>query len=150
MTNNFVKFAFWLLCMLGVFFGFRVFAEEPPADAAPPVDSSAVTVTAPELAAKLDALQTTLDEIAAALALAEDEQPPIEQPPAPDYTNQLSSIETTLSKIQTAAEQATAETAQPLAFDKPFNEYTPTEGLLLCCLGALVLLLFAYIVRQWF
>ena len=51
-----------------------------------------------------------------------------EESPAPDYTAQLSDISAQLVQLNSAA---TAETAEPDAFTKPFEEYSVTEVLLL-------------------
>lgn len=62
---------------------------------------------------------------------------------AQDYTAQLETISGQLVDLRTAAEMATAETAQPAAFEKPFADYNVEEVLLLALiavvLGAIVL-----------
>lgn len=123
---------FALLCVLVAVVGsltLTAHAEEP----APAPDPATVLVNDPAVSAKLDNLQQTLDVIAAALAPAENEDAELEPTPepAPDYTAQLDKIESALAKIDENTTPATPETPVP-AFEKPFEEYTTTEVLLLC------------------
>lgn len=133
---------FALLCVLVAVVGsltLTAHAEEP----VPVPDPATVLVNDPAVSAKLDNLQQTLDVIAAALAPQEDEdaEPEPTPEPAPDYTAQLDKIESALAKIDENTTPATPETPVPV-FDKPFDEYTTTEVLLLC-IG--IVLVFAFI-----
>lgn len=93
----------------------------------------------PQLYERLDKMQESIDALTAALAPAEDAQSADEevsvQTPAPDYTAQLSAISEQLVDLRNAA---TAETAEPAAFDKPFQDYSVTEVLLLLLAAAVV------------
>ncbi len=93
----------------------------------------------PQLYERLDKMQESIDALTAALAPAEDAQSTDEelpaQAPAPDYTAQLSAISEQLVDLRSAA---TAETAEPAAFDKPFQDYSVTEVLLLLLAAAVV------------
>ena len=133
---------FFSLCLGAI----AAHAEEPqemPEQTPPP--ASAVQVYDPSLYTLLQNMQATLDSIAAAVA----PQPDAEQTPAPDYTAQLDEIDSTLSKIQISAEMATAETAQPAALEKPFEDYTLTETLALIGLVLLVVVVFVWFIRQF-
>lgn len=55
-----------------------------------------------------------------------------------DYTAQLETISGQLVDLRTAAEMATAETAQPAAFEKPFADYSVEEVLLLVLAAVVV------------
>ena len=130
-----------LLCIL-----FGAFALDAKAEETEQYEtasgSGSVEVYSPDVNARLDAMQETLDAIAAALAPHEVIE---EQPVNPDpYSGQLETIENTLSKIQEQTAPATPETAEPvLAFEKPFVEYSTSEVLLLV---VIVLGFFAFVV----
>ena len=103
--------------------------QEEQQEQAPSVDTSSyVQVADPALYAKLDTLQESVDKLVDALTPAEDaetgSETPTEEQPAPDYTAQLSGISAQLADI---AQQSTAETAEPTAFEKPFEEYSTIE-----------------------
>ena len=112
------------------------------------VSSGAVEVYSPDVNARLDAIQETLDTIVAALAPQEVTE---EQPLTPDpYSVQLETIENTLSKIQEQTAPATPETAEPvLAFEKPFAEYSISEVLLLVVTVLGFLAFVVYLVRNF-
>lgn len=132
---------FALLCLFVALVGsltLTAHAETPPVS-----EPATVLVNDPAVSAKLDNLQQTLDVIAAALAPQEDEdaEPEPTPEPAPDYTAQLTKIESALAKIDENTTPVTPETPVP-AFDKPFEEYSTTEVLLLC-IG--VVIVFAFV-----
>lgn len=112
------------------------------------VSSGAVEVYSPDVNARLDAMQETLDAIAAALAPQEvSEEQPVNSDP---YSVQLETIENTLSKIQEQTAPATPETAEPvLAFEKPFAEYSTSEVLLLVVTVLGFLAFVVYLVRNF-
>lgn len=112
------------------------------------VSSSSVEVYSPDVNARLDAMQATLDAIAAALVPQEVTE---EQPVNPNlYSAQLETIENTLSKIQEQTAPATPETADSvLPFDKPFTEYSISEVLLLVVTVLGFLAFVVYLVRNF-
>lgn len=65
---------------------------------------------------------------------------PTRRPPnrRQDYTAQLDTISEQLVDLRTAAEMATAETAQPSAFEKAFSDYSVSEVLLLVLAAVVV------------
>lgn len=137
--NLYMIYAF-ALCLLLACLSYSTLtahAEEP----VPAPDPATVLVNDPAVSAKLDNLQQTLDSIAAALVPqeGEDAEPEPTPEPAPDYTAQLDKIESALAKID---ENTAPATPAPFvsAFEKPFEEYTTTEVVLLCI--ALVLLFY--------
>lgn len=104
--------------------------EETTADAETVIDTSgSVQVADPALYAKLDKMQETLDKLSDALTVQADAEE-VEQSAdsAPDYSAQLSTID---SRLEILTEKATAETAETDAFTKPFDEYSVSEVLLL-------------------
>lgn len=129
MRRDFI-IVFALLCLMTSFVAFVALpahAEDPVVtDPAPGV----VYVNDMELYSRLEVMQQTLDRIAVAM---EDTEPEETSTPetAPDYSEQLGKIDSTLSKIEINTAPATPETPVS-AFDKPFTEYTTTEALLLC------------------
>ena len=64
----------------------------------------------------------------------------------PDYTAQLSGIS---SQLEILSQQATAETAEPSAFEKPFEDYSTSEGLSLVLAVAFILVLFVLLVKAF-
>lgn len=153
--QKFVSYTIVVITLLCIGFGLmqQVHAEEYTAEPAqqeeqqeqaPSIDTSGyVQVADPALYAKLDTMQETLDKLVDALApeqTAEDaEQAPVESAPAHDYTAQLSGISAQLADM---AQQATAESAEPAAFDKPFSDYSTEETLAL--VGVLLLAVFGF------
>lgn len=157
MNDNFNKFCgvlILLLLGLSTLFTLRASAEEYD----PPAENSTQTVTDseethevvqvqgvqtydPTLYEKLDALQESLNSLveiltppddAAAADLADEAHP------QQDYTSQLSEISSQLGDLRTAAEMATAETAEPAAFNKSFADYSVSEVLLLVLAAVVV------------
>lgn len=159
LKDNFNKFCLAiiaLLLLLSLFFSIRASAEEyePPADQPETTTESTeemhevtqvtgVQVNDPTLYEKLDKMQESIDALTAALAPSADaETADTEVPaesPAPDYSAQLDGISAQLVQLNTAA---TAETAEPSAFEKPFEDYSTTEVLTLLLAVASVLCLF--------
>lgn len=139
-----------LVVILSVPFSLGAFAEDVDDSEYIPetVSSGSVEVYSPDVNARLDAMQETLDSIAAALAPQEITE---EQPLTPDsYSVQLETIENTLSKIQEQTAPATPETADSvLAFDKPFTEYSISEVLLLVVTVLGFLAFVVYLVRNF-
>lgn len=159
LKDNFNKFCLAiiaLLLLLSLFFSIRASAEEyePPADQPETTTESTeemhevtqvtgVQVNDPTLYEKLDMMQESIDALTAALAPSADaetadKEVPAESP-APDYSAQLDGISAQLVQLNTAA---TAETAEPSAFEKPFEDYSTTEVLTLLLAVASLLCLF--------
>lgn len=159
MKDNFDKICgiiILLLIALSTLFTIRASAEEytDPAAAVESSEGSAqadpdetheviqvqgVQTYDPQLYERLDKMQESIDALTAALTPAEvaqsaDEESPA-QDPVPDYTSQLSGIS---SQLEILSQQATAETAEPAAFEKPFEDYSVTEVLLLLLAAAVV------------
>lgn len=136
-------FCSWCLFSLGVH------AEEPetpPETVEEAPAPSSVQVYDPAIYERLDAIQAVLEDISVALTSQNDQ---VETAVAPDYTGQLNNIDSTLSKIQVSTEMATAETAEPAALEKPFEEYTTTETLVLVVAVLLIVALFVWFIRQF-
>lgn len=161
LKDNFNKFCLAiiaLLLLLSLFFSIRASAEEyePPADQPETTTESTeethevtqvtgVQVNDPTLYDKLDKMQESIDALTAALAPSADAEVPAESP-APDYSAQLDGISAQLVQLNTAA---TAETAEPSAFEKPFEDYTTTETLALVAVAALVLVAFLLAIKNF-
>ena len=156
LKDNFNKFCLAviaLLVLLSLLFTIRASAEEytspedtagssqdvPAAEEHPVTQVQGVQTYDPTLYDKLDKLQESVDALTAALAASADAEVPAESP-APDYAAQLDGISAQLVQLNTTA---TAETAEPSAFEKPFEDYSTTEVLIL--LLAAVVLLFCFI-----
>ena len=125
--------------------------QEEQQEQAPSIDTSSyVQVADPALYAKLDTLQESLDKLVDALTPAEDAEAgteaPVEEQPAPDCSAQLATISGQLADL---TQQATAETAEPAAFDKPFADYSVSESILLGVLIGVALLAFGDIVKNF-
>lgn len=166
LKDNFNKFCLAviaLLVLLSLFFTIRASAEEytAPEDAAgssqdPAAEEHLATQVQgvqtydPTLYDKLDKLQESVDALTAALAPSADaETADTEVPaesPAPDYSAQLEGISAQLVQLNTAA---TAETAEPCAFEKPFSDYSTSETLTLVLVAAVVLLAFVCIIKNF-
>ena len=150
MNDNFSKACgavILLLLLLSVAFTLDAHAE----DYTPPTEDSTQTETPeeetheviqvqgvqtydPQLYEKLDTLQESINTLVDVLTPAEDaaDVPDTQTAePAQDYTAQLDTISNQLVDLRTAAEMATAETAQPAAFEKSFSDYSVSEVLLL-------------------
>ena len=147
LKDNFNKFCLAviaLLLLLSLFFTVRASAEEyeqPTEQTETTTEDTAdetheviqvqgVQTYDPQLYDRLDKMQESIDALTAALAPSEDAQSISEelptQDPAPDYTAQLSGIS---SQLEILSQQATAETAEPSAFEKPFEEYSTIEAI---------------------
>lgn len=167
LKDNFNKFCLAviaLLLLLSLFFTIRASAEEydQPAEQTETTTEDTADETHevtqvqgvqtydPQLYEKLDALQQSVDALTAALAPSdaseESAEESSEQTPAPDYTAQLSGIS---SQLEILSQQATAETAEPSAFEKPFKDYTTTETLTLVAVAALVLVAFLLAIKNF-
>ena len=93
----------------------------------------------PTLYEKLDTLQESLNTLIDIMTPAETGTEDAQSgEPAQDYTAQLETISGQLVDLRTAAEMATAETAQPAAFEKPFADYSVSEVLLLVLAAVVV------------
>lgn len=157
MNDNFSKACgaiILLLLLLSATFALDTHAEEyaQPAEVAESTDDvqeeaheviqvQGVQTYDPQLYEKLDALQESVNTLVEVLTPAEDAADAPETQavdPAQDYTAQLNTISNQLVDLRTAAEMATAETAQPAAFEKPFADYSVTEVLLLVLAAVVV------------
>lgn len=160
LKDNFNKFCLAviaLLVLLSLFFTIRASAEEytapedaagssqdvPAAEEHPVTQVQGVQTYDPTLYDKLDKLQESVDALTAAVAPpdgsngADDEASA--QDPIPDYTAQISGIS---NQLEILTQQATAETAEPSAFEKPFEDYSTIEVLTLLLAAAVLLCLF--------
>lgn len=167
LKDNFNKFCLAviaLLVLLSLLFTIRASAEEytapedaagssqdvPAAEEHPVTQVQGVQTYDPTLYDKLDMLQESVDALTAAVTPsdgsngADDEVPA--QDPAPDYTAQISGIS---NQLEILTQQATAETAEPSAFEKPFEDYTTTEVLTLLLAAAVFLCYFVYVVYNF-
>ena len=157
MNDNFSKACgaiILLLLLLSATFALDTHAEEytPPAEVAEQtgdaqeethevIQVQGVQTYDPQLYEKLDTLQESVNTLVEVLTPAEDAADAPETQaadPAQDYTAQLNTISNQLVDLRTAAEMATAETAQPAAFEKPFADYSVTEVLLLVLAAVVV------------
>ena len=167
LKDNFNKFCLAviaLLLLLSLFFTIRASAEEydQPAEQTETttdettdethevVQVSGVQVNDPTLYEKLDKMQESIDALTAALAPSDASEESAEelhaQDPAPDYTAQLSGIS---SQLEILSQQATAETAEPSAFEKPFDDYSTSEVLTLATAVFVLLLFFLLAVKGY-
>ena len=160
LKDNFNKFCLAviaLLVLLSLLFTIRASAEEytapedaagssqdvPAAEEHPVTQVQGVQTYDPTLYDKLDKLQESVDALTAAVAPsdgsngADDEVPA--QDPAPDYTAQISGIS---NQLEILTQQATAETAEPSAFEKPFEDYSTVEAIVLVLLFTVFLQIF--------
>ena len=159
--QRFISYAIATITLLVMGFGLmqQVHAEEYIEDTqqeeqqeqSPSIDTSSyVQVADPALYAKLDTLQESVDKLVDALTPTEDAETdaeaPAEEQPAPDYTAQLSGISAQLADL---AQQATAETAEPAAFEKNFSDYTTEETLGLVAVLTLAFIAFFALVKNF-
>jgi len=167
LKDNFNKFCLAviaLLVLLSLLFTIRASAEEytapedaagssqdvPAAEEHPVTQVQGVQTYDPTLYDKLDKLQESVDALTAAVAPsdgsngADDEVPA--QDPAPDYTTQISGIS---NQLEILTQQATAETAEPSAFEKPFEDYSTSEALNLATAVFVLLLFFLFVVKGY-
>ena len=152
MSDNFNKFCgvlILLLLGLSTFFTLRASAEDytPLADAAETTEEETheviqvqgVQTYDPPLYEKLDTLQESINTLIDIMTPAETGTEDTQSGElAQDYTAQLETISGQLVDLRTAAEMATAETAQPAAFEKPFADYSVSEVLLLVLAAVVV------------
>lgn len=157
MNDNFNKFCgvlILLLLGLSTLFTLRARAEEydPPAEDSTQtvadseethevVQVQGVQTYDPTLYEKLDALQESVNSLVEILTPPDDAAAADltdEAHPQQDYTSQLSEISSQLVDLRTAAEMATAETAEPAAFNKSFADYSVSEVLLLVLAAVVV------------
>lgn len=169
LKDNFNKFCLAviaLLLLLSLFFTIRASAEEydqpteqtetttedttneTPDETHEVIQVQGVQTYDPQLYERLDKMQESIDALTAAVAPsdgsngADDEVPA--QDPAPDYTAQLSGIS---SQLEILSQQATAETAEPSAFEKPFEEYSTIEAIGLLAFVAFSLAFFVAAIK---
>ena len=156
MSDNFNKFCgvlILLLLGLSTLFTLRASAEEytapenaagssqdvPAAEEHPVTQVQGVQTYDPTLYDKLDKLQESVDALTAAVAPSDNSNGADDevsaQDPVPDYTAQISSIS---NQLEILTQQATAETAEPAAFDKSFSDYSVSEVLLLVLAAVVV------------
>lgn len=167
LKDNFNKFCLAviaLLVLLSLLFTIRASAEEytspedaagssqdvPAAEEHPVTQVQGVQTYDPQLYERLDKMQESIDALTAALvhsdALEESAEELPAQDPAPDYTAQLSGIS---SQLEFLSQQATAETAEPSAFEKPFEDYSTSEVLTLATAVFVLLLFFLFVVKGY-
>ena len=167
LKDNFNKFCLAviaLLVLLSLLFTIRASAEEytapedaagssqdvPAAEEHPVTQVQGVQTYDPTLYDKLDKLQESVDALTAVVVPsdgsngADDEVPA--QDPAPDYTAQISGIS---NQLEILTQQATAETAEPSAFEKPFEDYSTSEALNLATAVFVLLLFFLFVVKGY-
>lgn len=142
LKDNFNKMCLVIIAFLvlvSLCFTLKANAEEfdAPADAAESVPS--VQVYDPDLYAKLDSLQESVNALSEVIAADT-------QNTAPDYTEQLSGIS---DQLQILAEQAEPEADTTSAFDKPFSEYSLVENLLLILSVILGFNVFSLIIKNF-
>lgn len=164
LKDNFNKFCLAiiaLLVLLSLLFTIRASAEEytapedaagssqdvPAAEEHPVTQVQGVQTYDPTLYDKLDKLQESVDALTAAVAPSDgaNNEVPV-QDPAPDYTAQISGIS---NQLEILTQQATAETAEPSAFEKPFEDYSTSEALNLATAVFVLLLFFLFVVKGY-
>ena len=166
LKDNFNKFCLAviaLLVLLSLLFTIRASAEEytapedaagsqdvPAAEEHPVTQVQGVQTYDPTLYDKLDKLQESVDALTAAVAPSDDsngvdDEVPA-QDPAPDYAAQISGIS---KQLEILTQQATAETAEPSAFEKPFKDYSTSEALTLATAVFVLLLFFLFVVKGY-
>ena len=164
LKDNFNKFCLAviaLLVLLSLFFTIRASAEEyePPADQPETTTESTeethevtqvtgVQVNDPTLYEKLDKMQESIDALTAAVAPPDGsngaDNEVSAQDSIPDYTVQISGIS---NQLEILTQQATAETAEPSAFEKPFEEYSTIEAIGLLAFVAFSLAFFVAAIK---
>lgn len=136
-----------LLVLLSAVFSLNTHAEEytPPSEESAQeephetVQVQGVQTYDPTLYEKLDTLQESLNTLIDLMTPAETGTEDAQSGElVQDYTAQLETISGQLVDLRTAAEMATAETAQPAAFEKPFADYSVEEVLLLVLAAVVV------------
>ena len=163
MNDNFSKACgavILLLLLLSAAFTLDAYAEDytPPAEATETTEEETheviqvqgVQTYDPQLYEKLDTLQESINTLVDILTPAEDAADvpdTLTAEPTQDYTAQLDTISNQLVDLRTAAEMATAETAQPAAFEKAFSDYSISEVLLLVLAAVVVAAIVIGLVR---
>ena len=168
LKDNFNKFCLAviaLLVLLSLLFTIRASAEEytapedaagssqdvPAAEEHPVTQVQGVQTYDPTLYDKLDKLQESVDALTAADTPSDGsngvDDEVSAQDPAPDYTAQISGIS---NQLEILTQQATAETAEPSAFEKPFKDYSTSEALTLATAVFVLLLFFLFVVKGYF
>lgn len=164
MNDNFNKFCgvlILLLLGLSTLFTLRASAEEydsPAEDSTQIVTDfeethevvqvQGVQTYDPTLYEKLDALQESVNSLVEIFTPHDDAADLTDEAhPQQDYTSQLSEISSQLVDLRTAAEMATAEPAEPAAFDKSFADYSVSEVLLLVLAAVVVAAIVIGLVR---
>lgn len=162
LKDNFNKFCLAVIVLLSLLFTIRASAEEytapedaagssqdvPAAEEHPVTQVQGVQTYDPTLYDKLDKLQESVDALTAAVAPSDDsngvdDEVPA-QDPTPDYTTQISGIS---NQLEILTQQATAETAGPSAFEKPFEEYSTIEAIGLLAFVAFSLAFFVAAIK---
>lgn len=169
LKDNFNKFCLAvisLLLLLSLFFTIRASAEEyeQPTEQTETTTEDTTNDTAdetheviqvqgvqtydPQLYERLDKMQESIDALTAAVAPSDDsngvdDEVPA-QDPTPDYTTQISGIS---NQLEILTQQATAETAGPSAFEKPFEEYSTIEAIGLLAFVAFSLAFFVAAIK---
>lgn len=167
LKDNFNKFCLAviaLLVLLSLFFTIRASAEEytapedaagssqdvPAAEEHPVTQVQGVQTYDPTLYDKLDKLQESVDALTAAVAPPDGsnsaDNEASAQDPIPDYTAQISGIS---NQLEILTQQATAETAEPSAFEKPFEDYSTSEVLILATAVFVLLLFLLFVVKGY-
>lgn len=167
LKDNFNKFCLAvisLLVLLSLFFTVRASAEEytapedatgssqdvPAAEEHPVTQVQGVQTYDPTLYDKLDKLQESVDALTAVVAPPDGsnsaDNEASAQDPIPDYTAQISGIS---NQLEILTQQATAETAEPSAFEKPFEDYSTSEALILATAVFVLLLFFLFVVKGY-
>ena len=167
LKDNFNKFCLAviaLLVLLSLLFTIRASAEEytapedaagssqdvPAAEEHPVTQVQGVQTYDPTLYDKLDKLQESVDALTAAVAPPDGsnsaDNEASAQDPIPDYTAQISGIS---NQLEILTQQATAETAEPSAFEKPFEDYSTSEVLILATAVFVLLLFFLFVVKGY-
>lgn len=167
LKDNFNKFCLAviaLLVLLSLFFTIRASAEEytapedaagssqdvPAAEEHPVTQVQGVQTYDPTLYDKLDKLQESVDALTAAVAPPDGSNSADNEASAqdsiPDYTAQISGIS---NQLEILTQQATAETAEPSAFEKPFEDYSTSEVLILATAVFVLLLFFLFVVKGY-
>ena len=167
LKDNFNKFCLAviaLLVLLSLFFTVRASAEEytapedatgssqdvPAAEEHPVTQVQGVQTYDPTLYDKLDKLQESVDALTAAVAPPDGsnsaDNEVSAQDPIHDYTAQISDIS---NQLEILTQQATAETAEPSAFEKPFEDYSTSEAFILATAVFVLLLFFLFVVKGY-
>ena len=123
-------------------------SQDPAAEEHPVTQVQGVQTYDPTLYDKLDKLQESVDALTAAVAPPDGsnsaDNEVSSQDPIPDYIAQISGIS---NQLEILTQQATAETAEPSAFEKPFEEYSTIEAIGLLAFVAFSLAFFVAAIK---